>query len=191
MPGRPGGSGGTSYKRDLNNIMSNLNKEIVNIKGATMKGLINAAIYVRNETETKPLVTPVDLGNLRSSWFITTATKTQGRDKWNKGFRNQRGEKGKYTGAKLSNKAAQMASGHSEAITNAKATLGSMNNQNRQFLMMGYSANYAGYVHEFVNPTINWSRKSPQSGAKWFQQHVQSNSQKIFQIIAETSKMKK
>jgi hypothetical protein len=57
MPGRPGGSGGANYQQQLKVIMANLNKEISNIQGASMKGLINAAIFIRNETEkTPPLV---------------------------------------------------------------------------------------------------------------------------------------
>jgi hypothetical protein len=182
MPGQPGGSGGTKYQQELKVIMSNLNKEISNIQNASMKGLINAAIYIRNETEKTPPLTPVDLGNLRSSWFITTATKKEANDQWNKGFRKSpKGTK------RIADK--DLASNHSRAVTEAKGTLAGMNTPTRKFMMMGYSANYAGYVHEFVNPSISWSRAG--SNAKWFQSHVYANKTKIFQIVAETSKMKK
>lgn len=181
-PGTPGASGGANYKRQLNEIMVNLNKEIALIKDASVKGMINAAVFIRKETESSPPLTPVDLGNLRSSWFITTARKKEGNDQWNKGFR-----KSKPGTKKISNK--DMASAHSEAIAGAKSELSSMETPNKKFLMMGYSANYAGYVHEFISPNISWSREG--SNAKWFQSHVFANSQKIFQIIAETSKIKK
>lgn len=182
MPGRPGGSGGANYQQELKVIMANLNKEISNIQGASMKGLINAAIFIRNETEKTPPLTPVDLGNLRSSWFITTATKKEGNDQWNKGFR-----KSPIGTKKVADK--DMASNHSRAVADAKSELGKLEGEspNRKFLMMGYSANYAGYVHEFVNPNISWSREG--SNAKWFQAHVYSNKAKILQIVAETSKV--
>ena len=180
MPGRPGGSGGANYQQQLKVIMANLNKEISVIQGASMKGLINAAIFIRNETEKTPPLTPVDLGNLRSSWFITTATQKSANDQWNKGFRkNPTGTK------KVADK--DLASNHSRAIAGAKSELSGMNTATRKFMMMGYSANYAGYVHEFVNPNISWSREG--SNAKWFQAHVYSNKAKIFQIVAETSKV--
>lgn len=51
------------------NVLRNLNKEINNIKGGTLKGLIRAAIIVRRDMDkTSPLI-PVDQGNLRASWF--------------------------------------------------------------------------------------------------------------------------
>jgi hypothetical protein len=186
-PGSPGGSGGANYKRELNVIMANLNMQIEKIEGASMKGLINAAIYVRNETEKTSPTTPIDLGNLRSSWFITTATQKVGNDQWNTGFRNTKKGKGAYSGSKLSKTAASMATDHANAIADAKGKLGGMNTPTRKFLMMGYSANYAGYVHEFVN--AKFQERSPAAGAKWFQAHVNSNTQKIFQIIAQTSKV--
>ena len=180
MPGRPGGSGGADYQQQLKVIMANLNKEISVIQGASMKGLINAAIFIRNETEKTPPLTPVDLGNLRSSWFITTATQKSANDQWNKGFRkNPTGKK------KVADK--DLASNHSRAIASAKSDLAGMNTPTRKFMMMGYSANYAGYVHEFVN--AKFQERTPAAGAKWFQAHVFSNSQKIFQIVAETSKV--
>ena len=184
MPGRPGGSGGANYKKDLNVIMNNLNIELSKVKDASMRGLINAAIFIRNETETKAPATPVDLGNLRSSWFVTTAKKKEANDQWNKGFRSTpMGKK------KVKNKS--MASDHAAAITAAKGELAGMNSKEKEFMMMGYSAKYAGFVHEFVNPDINFKRKNPQAAAKWFQSHVYGNTQKIFNIVAATSKMKK
>ena len=180
-PGTPGASGGINYKKQLDVVMANLNKEIGKIKDASEKGMINAAIFIRNQTESTPPVTPVDLGNLRSSWFITTASKKVANDQWNKGFR-----KSNASGKKISNK--DMASAHTAAISDAKGEIQRMNSNNKKFLMMGYSANYAGYVHEFVSPNINWKREG--ANAKWLQSHIYTNSQKIFQIIAETSKIR-
>jgi len=181
-PGTPGASGGARYQQELKVIMANLNKELENVKGATVRGMINAAIHIRNETEKTPPLTPVDLGNLRSSWFITTASKKVGNDQWNKGFRKNPTGKKRIADSDL-------ASNHSRAIGEAKGELAGLENgsPNRKFLMMGYSANYAGYVHEFISPNIAWKREGSQ--AKWFQAHVFANKAKIFQIIGETSKV--
>lgn len=179
-PGTPGASGGAKYQQELKVIMANLNKEMENVKGATVKGMINAAIHIRNETEKTPPLTPVDLGNLRSSWFITTASRKVRNDKWNKGFR-----KSPVGKKRVADK--DMASNHSRAIGEAKGELAGMETPTRKFLMMGYSANYAGFVHEFISPNIAWKREGSQ--AKWFQTHIYSNRDKIFKIIGETSKV--
>ena len=196
--GTRGASGGPkfagdvdNYKRNLNIVMANINKEIGNIKDASVKGLINAAIFIRNKTETEAPSTPVDLGNLRSSWFITTASKKVANDKWNKGFRNVKKGKGTYNSAKSTNLASKMAAEHTAAISEAKSDIQGMNTKGKEFLMMGYSANYAGYVHEYIGGQVVWKRDSPQSGPKWFEKAIKTNSKKIFQIVAETSKLKK
>jgi hypothetical protein len=46
---------------------------------------------------------------------------------------------------------------------------------------MGYSANYAIYVHENMASGIKWKR--PGSGPKWFQESVYRNSAKMLGII--------
>jgi len=56
-------------------ILSNLNKEIRNIEGRSMKGLIQAAIIIRNDMENTPPLIPVDTGHLRSSWFTSPLRK--------------------------------------------------------------------------------------------------------------------
>ena len=186
-PGRPGGSGGANYKQRLNIVMANINKELEKVENATMKGLINAAIFIRNETEKTSPTTPLDLGNLRSSWFITTASQRESNDQWNKGFRNEKGVKGSYKGKGLTKTASTMATEHANVVANAKGLLGGMNTKTKKFLMMGYSANYAGYVHEFVN--AEFKKRTPAAGYKWFQNHVNSNTKRIFDIVAETSKV--
>ena len=54
----------------LDKVIHNLNKEIRGIKNRSMKGLLKAAIMLRYDMDTTPPLIPVDLGNLRSSWFI-------------------------------------------------------------------------------------------------------------------------
>lgn len=56
----------------LDQVMKNLNKEITKIQNGTMKGLIRAAILIRADMDKTPPLIPVDTGNLRSSWFVST-----------------------------------------------------------------------------------------------------------------------
>jgi len=58
-------------------------------------------------------------------------------------------------------------------------------------LIMGFSANYAIFVHEMVdksNKKINWSR--PGSGAKFFQSAISRNKDEILKIIAKNAQIK-
>ena len=133
------------YMAKINNIQGfdkvirNLNSEIAKIEGRSTKGLIEAGIFVRRETETTPPLTPLDTGNLRSSWATST-------------FRTPEGPS------------------H----------------------LIGYTANYAAYVHEMVGGeggAINWSR--PGSGAKWFQAALGRNRKKILSIIQANASIKR
>ena len=55
--------------KGMDNVLKNLNKEITDIEGLSMKGLIRAAIIIRRDMDkTSPLI-PIDEGNLRGSWF--------------------------------------------------------------------------------------------------------------------------
>jgi hypothetical protein len=128
--------------KGFNEVMRNLNREIRNIEGRTMQGLIGSAAYIRADMEhTQPLIPVGITGNLRASWFVTP-----------------------YKGA--------------------KKTIG---------LIMGFSANYAVYVHEMMESSlgnaINWSR--PGSGPKFFESAIKRNVNVILGIIKATAQIKK
>ena len=56
--------------KGLDKVLANLNKEILKIKGRTMKGLIEAARLLREDMERTPPLIPVGkTGNLRASWI--------------------------------------------------------------------------------------------------------------------------
>jgi hypothetical protein len=61
---------GSSIK-GFDKVLINLNKEIKNIEGRTMQGLIGAAAYIRADMDHITPTIPVDTGNLRASWFVT------------------------------------------------------------------------------------------------------------------------
>jgi hypothetical protein len=168
-----------THVKGFETVMANLNAEIMRIKGASMKGLIECAIEVRRDTEKTPAKTPVDLGNLRASWFVVTTMGKQPDDQWNTGFRNARGEKRQRSSSKTSATAARMISDRANAITEMGARVKMFTD--KQVLIMGYSANYAVYVHENMASGIKWKRSG--SGPKWFQESVYRNSSKMLGII--------
>ena len=121
--------------------LSNINKAILAIDEHSMEGLLLSAALIREDMDkTSPLI-PIDVGNLRSSWFATP-------------FREA-----------------------------------------KQFwVKMGFTANYAIYVHEMIGPTkigkkIDWSR--PGSGPKFFEAAVKRNFKAIMDIIRKTVELPK
>lgn len=58
-------------------------------------------------------------------------------------------------------------------------------------LIMGFSANYAVFVHEMIGDAgkkINWNR--PGSGAKFFEASLKRNTNNILKILAKNTKIK-
>lgn len=117
-------------KQSFANVMKNMNRQIASIKGGGHKGMLKAAVHVRNDMDKTPPLLPVDTGNLRQSWFISP--------------------------------------------------LYSLNS-----LILGFSANYAFFVHENVGATF----LRPGAGAKFFQASLNRNKQKILEIIREEAKV--
>lgn len=82
MPvGRPG-----NYQKKkligLNQTIKNLNKAYMKIKGATVIGMFESVAYLRATMEVKVPTIPMDIGDLRKSWYSklaperSTPTKT-------------------------------------------------------------------------------------------------------------------
>jgi hypothetical protein len=177
IPGTPGASGGVNYLKGMDTVMSNLNKEIEKIKNGSMRGLILAAAHIRAKTNDEGKasdLTPVDKGNLNASFFIVTPNSTPP-VKGSKKFSSD-------------SKGAKVQAGHSGVVEQARGEVASMSNANKKFLMLGYSAPYAGFVHEFIDPNIRWSRIG--SNAKWFQNTIYSEKGNILKIIANESQIK-
>lgn len=152
-------------------VMNNLNREIQNIKGASMKGLILSAILIRRDMEDTPPLIPVDTGNLRASWFTATST----------------GEGEEGNGASFQGKKAEEMQLNHGAVT--KVASGIAQASDYPLLVMGFSANYATFVHEMVDfgrgegniVGINWKR--PDSGPKFFESALKRNKDKILETI--------
>lgn len=180
--GRPGSSRGADYMRGFTwgvegeeVVMKNLNKELEGIENRSIQGLIKAAAFIHRETETTPPKTPVDLGNLRSSWFTVTADREVAGT----------GEAKQWKGPKASIYAAE----HQSTMQQGKAELKGMENMGKnKFLMLGYTANYAGFVHEMIEAK-HWTREG--SDWKWLETHIKRNTKKIVDIVKENATIKK
>jgi hypothetical protein len=170
---------------ELQNVMRNLNRELTNIKVRSARGLVLAAATIRRDTETTPPLTPVDLGNLRASWFVTV-TKVKSVD-----LPQVTNEAGKMVkeGSFRGYQNARMAEDHRSTIAEAKAFVNSIK-QNKIVLMMGYSAHYALYVHEGPHGLTNVNFQRPGAGLKWFEAAVGRNARKIVNIIRDNARIK-
>jgi len=161
--------------------LANLNRELMqNVPDRSVKGLIMAAALVRNETESKPPMTPLDYGNLKSSYFVVTAKGKEPNDAGNAGF---------VDNPKTGLKASQLKSEHNDAITECKGIVKANEGTKGKFLIFGYSANYALFVHEM--PEGNFTvKKGRVPGPKWFETAFKRNRAKILQIIKDNAQIK-
>ena len=172
-PGMPGASGGASYLKGLAAVEARLNLEIEGIKNRSLKGLIKCAAFIREQTEHSQPLTPVDYGNLRASWFVVTAKSTPA----TKGGKTFRGPN-----------AGKIAEQKASAITTGQGEIASMDTKDKKFLMMGYGANYAGFVHEFIDGIVHFKRVGART--KWFQEHLYKNTGKMVEIVKENAQIK-
>lgn len=150
----------------MEKFMKNFAKEVEKIEGASMAGLLKAVIIVRRDMDkTEPKI-PIDLGNLRSSFFVVTANQTP-----NPG--------GNFKGPK----AAQLKTDTMAAKMQAKQIAASTN---MPTVVFGFGANYAFWVHEKVG--VKFSR--PGSGAKFLEAALKRNKKAMLQSVAESTKIK-
>ncbi len=161
----------TSNIQGVDELMENLNKEIEQIKGRSMKGLIKAAIIIRRSMDHTPPLIPLLTGNLRASWFVVSA----------KGLKS---EIPTFTG----DKADEVQNDFNDAVNEAKAEVSAIG-KHGLFIVIGFGANYSAAVHEMYGKgDVNWSR--PNSGPKFFESAVKRNKDKILKTIADNAKIK-
>lgn len=165
-------------------VMTRLNKALLEIEGGSVRGLVLAADSIRIATESTPPLTPVDLGNLRASWFVVTSSKD--RVKLPE-IRNERGKlvrEGRFRGPN----AESMKKEHKMVKVLAESEISSQDDLH--IVMMGYSANYAVHVHEGPHGLLDAHFKRPGAGIKWFEAAFTRNSKKIIRVIAANARIK-
>jgi len=174
-----------TYVKGFDIVMRNLNKEITALKHRSERGLVLAAALVRRSTEIKPPLTPVDIGNLRASWFVVSPSGVEADPL---GYSGQF-SRGPGLSGKIETRIAEMASNHAKAISEAQGLVLSSSRRN-PFVVMGYSMIYAAAVHEMMerHPDVTWNREG--AGPKWFQAAVYGNRKEIVDIIATKSRIR-
>jgi len=156
--------------KGIEKILARLNGEFVGIQNRSDKGLIMVAAYLRKDMEVVIPTTPVDYGNLKASWFVTSSGKLSAGG----------GDVGKmFKGPQ----AARVATEHPGVVARAKAELPSGKHMNA--ISMGYTAFYAWWVHEAVDKTFH----KPGSGPQWFEAALKRNQKKIVEIVRANAKI--
>lgn len=150
----------------IEETMDRMNQAIGKIKGKTLEGFIKGAILIRNQSENVPPLTPLDTGNLRASWFTVYSGPRSGEE-----------SDGNFKG----DNASQLSSEHAAAVSQAQSVI---SGSKEPVLIFGYTANYAGWVHE--NMEANFRR--PGSGPKFLQEAVIGTRSKVLKVIADTAK---
>ena len=154
---------GKTAMEGMEEVMSNLNKELREIEGKTTKGYIRASIHVRRQSEPK---IPVDTGNLRSSWFVVS----------------QRGENSK-TPSFSGKQASELHSDHSNVTSSAKREVKKFKHP---AVLFGFTANYAALVHEKVDDA---SFRRPGAQARFLFSTLSEEANRILEIIRENAKI--
>jgi len=164
--------------------MKRLNMALLEIEGGSVRGLMLAADAIRIATESSPPLTPVDLGNLRASWFVVTSAKDKVQ------LPEVRNEKGKLVreGRFRGPKAEQMKKEHKMVKTLAEAEISGQ--KDLHIVMMGYSANYAVHVHEGPHGNLGANFQRPGAGIKWFEAAFNRNARKIIRVIAANAQIR-
>jgi len=149
----------------MDKVIARLNKEILALKSISIQGLIEASIVIRRDMEVTSPVIPVDMGNLRASWFTVTKISTT----------KEGGFKGKDKG--------QVMQDTNAAVTNAK---GVVNTLKVPILIMGFGANYAVYVHENVGANFTGKGEGDRrqgAGAKFLEASLNRNKAEVLKIL--------
>lgn len=145
----------------VDKVMANINREIGKIKNRSVRGLIKAAIVIRRDMDKTPPLIPVDLGNLRASFFITTATGVP------------------EAGGNFKGDAPPgMSSDHASVVAGARSKAAVISHP---IVILGFSANYARAVEESERFKEG---KRPGSGPRFFESSLKRNSGLIVKIIA-------
>ena len=168
----------TVHIRGMKDVMQNLDKVLKQTNDNCLKALIRCSMLVRQGTEKESPKTPVDFGNLRASWFAVTAKDTVGK---------QASFKGEGSGS--------MQTEHQSTVSSAQQVL---RMGKKPSLIMGYTANYALYVHEMINADFTTPRKRggkliarrKGAGAKWFEASILRNEKQMVKIIQDEINLK-
>jgi len=187
---------GTGIK-GMDIVMSNLNREIKKLEVNSLQGTLEAAVIVRRDMDNTPPLIPIDTGNLRASWFTVAGLRI--------GKESAGGHKLNFKGKDAGTMEAERAL----AITEYKAQATALLSQKKLVVFLGFSANYAVFVHEMVDAnfagdeskikrtkkgkvtqeTKKYTRRAG-AGAKFFEAALKRNAPIILQTIGKKARIK-
>lgn len=191
---------GKAKIRGLENVIRNLNAKIKSIEGRTLKGIIRGVVQIRRDMDkTAPLI-PVDKGNLRASFFVITSQGNINQGA-NPRFR-QTGKKTSFTAQEM----VKLQAVHSGTISEMAEKAKALGNSRGPFVVFGFGAYYALFVHEMTTSSgisnralshmgsvskrgqsgINWTR--PGSGPKFLENAVDRNTAYVLYTVAKEAK---
>ena len=153
----------------VDNVISNLNKKLQSIQNKSLMGLIKGAKLIYEDMKTTPPLIPVDLGNLEESFFIVTS---------NGGV--IRGNNVTFIG----DNAGKISEGHSTTIQEAKSI--NANGFKGPYVVFGFGAYYAVYVHEMIEASF----QKHGAGALFLSNAIARNSNNILKLVAQEAKSK-
>lgn len=143
--------------KGVNTVVNKLNKEFKKqVHTLTESGLIKAGIEIRRDMDKTSPTIPIDTGNLRASFTMVTRNTVQSPES-----------------SELKGKEIQE---HSQFVEQLKTKT---SNSNKPILLMGFSANYAVYVHENLKAKF----QRPGSGAKFFESALWRNAARVMEIL--------
>lgn len=192
----------------LDAAMNKLYTIIESIEERTYTGLNEIPKMIYTEMETRPPLIPVDVGNLKESYFAVNSKNhvIMGRNPHFRSFRTgaiQRGRSSKIgqfrgaTGGIL--KMERLRQDHAAAIFKCGSKAKSIGKSMGPTIVFGFSAFYALYVHEArvkaqkkpgkfseLVKAVGWTR--PGSGPKFFESAIKNNLIKIALMLEATAK---
>lgn len=180
------GKGGNVNNRiwnGLDEVLENLRDEIEKIEGRTVKGLLSAALLIKGKSQR---IVPVDTSNLKAGAYVIWGGGKAG-VKQSSGTVSFKGEKGD-----------EALSEYSSVLAERKAK---QSIQTDPFAEIGYTAKYALRVHEDLSAShakkgnVKLFGKNVKAlvqvgQAKYLEQPLIQNKQRILDIIAKHAKVK-
>lgn len=153
--------------KGLDTVMKVLRTSVKDIENKTMKGLILCTIEIRRTMDKESPKIPVDTNNLRASYFTVTSLGEV-----------KEGASPNFRGDEKS----EMGANHSSIVGEQQ---GKASASSYPLVIMGFSANYAVWVHENVD--ANFQR--PGAGAKFFESALNKNKDKILSILGKEAQL--
>ena len=153
----------------IDNVLANLNKELQNIKGRSLKGLIRASIILRNSMEKDVPRIPVDTSNLRASWFVAVSDGSIANGKSSEFNTKEK------SGERVAREHIGKVQKHMSFVQGPIPAI-----------IMGFTAYYALPVHENIGAQF----KAPGAGAKFFEVHLQTKQKQMLEMIQKEVQIK-